>query len=118
MEEKQKLFWPGFNSKLGRIGRYSIQVLVIQTAPSRVENSDEVCLVSKSLSMGWGGEMPHATMPRAILAHATLAHATLPHWYKIYCVCRILLKWRIVIFSSQNVIMAHCYSFILVSETI
>jgi hypothetical protein len=58
--------------------------------------------------MRWGGEMPHATMPRAILAHATL-----PHWYKIYCVCRILLKWRIVIFSSQNVIMAHCYSFIL-----
>ncbi len=52
--------------------------------------------------------MPHATMPPAILAHATL-----PHWYKIYCVCRILLKWRIVIFSSQNVIMAHCYSFIL-----
>ena len=42
-----------------------------------------------------------------------LVHATLAHWYKISCVCRILLKWRIVIFSSQNVIMAHCYSFIL-----
>jgi hypothetical protein len=56
----------------------------------------------------WGGEMPHARMPRAILAHATLAH-----WYKISCVCCILQKWRIVIFSSQNVIMAHCYSFIL-----
>ena len=68
--------------------------------------------------MWWGGEMPHARMLRAILAHATLAHATLAHatlahWYKISCVCRILLKWRIVIFSSQNVIMAHCYSFIL-----
>jgi hypothetical protein len=60
------------------------------------------------MSKGWGGEMSHATMPRAILAHTTLQH-----WYKIYCVCRILLKWRIVIFSSQNVIMAHCYSFIL-----
>ncbi len=46
--------------------------------------------------------MAHARMARAILAHIIMAHC-----YKIDSVWHIVLKWHIVIFSSQNVIMAH-----------
>jgi hypothetical protein len=52
--------------------------------------------------------MPHARMPRAILATVIMAHC-----YKNDSVWHIVLKWHIVIFSSQNVIISHCNSFIL-----
>ena len=52
-------------------------------------------------------------MAHATLAHAIMAHIIMAHCYKNDSVWHIVLKWRIVIFSSQNVIMAHCYSFIL-----
>ena len=55
-----------------------------------------------STFQGWDGVLAHAT-----LAHAIMAHVIMAHCYKNDSVWRILLKWRVVIFSSQNVIMAH-----------
>ncbi len=98
------VFEPGMKSLVG-IGRQGPTLdAFVQLRPKLRQISEDTYA---SLDW-WDGVLAHAT-----LAHAILAHVIMAHCYKNDSVWRIVLKWRIVIFSSQNVIMAHCNRFIL-----